>query len=247
MTPERPRTGLPLFPLAPKPIFLNSPPQKLAWGGHPLEMSCWPGKGRNFRQSQAGKDNSAGTAQRKPPCHHRGAHDTRVNHYGARTAHGGAHDTRGNHEGAWVEQLGLTHPEPQRGMWWTTRMRRGVGSKGRKTTPTTTSAAPVRQLLALLPLLLLLLLLLLTRKRHHQEHRPQQPSERSDQTQHAKGRADDCPRPHKETATRRNVTQGGPTPSQSPPVSGGGGGGAKVYNCRISMLRWNSAFLQNPK
>ena len=48
----------------------------------------------------------------------------------------------------------------------------------------------------------------LTRKRHQQEHRPQRPSERSDPTQHAKGRTDDCPGPHKETATRQNVTQG---------------------------------------
>ena len=32
-----------------------------------------------------------------------------------------------------------------------------------------------------------------TRKRHQQEHRPQRPTERSDPTQHAKGRTDDCP------------------------------------------------------
>ena len=48
-----------------------------------------------------------------------------------------------------------------------------------------------------------------TRKRHQQEHRPQRPTERSDPTQHAKGRTGDCPGPRKETATRRNVTQGG--------------------------------------
>ena len=48
-----------------------------------------------------------------------------------------------------------------------------------------------------------------TRKRHQQEHRPQRPTERSDQTQHAKGRTGDCPGPRKETGTRRNVTQGG--------------------------------------
>ena len=47
-----------------------------------------------------------------------------------------------------------------------------------------------------------------TRKRHQQEHRPQQPTKRSDPTQHAKGRAGDCPGPRKETTTRRNVTQG---------------------------------------
>ena len=48
-----------------------------------------------------------------------------------------------------------------------------------------------------------------TRERHQQEHRPQRPTERSDPTQHAKGRAGDCPGPRRETATRRNVTQGG--------------------------------------
>ena len=31
-----------------------------------------------------------------------------------------------------------------------------------------------------------------TRKRHQQEHRPQRPTERSDPTQHAKGRTGDC-------------------------------------------------------
>ena len=48
-----------------------------------------------------------------------------------------------------------------------------------------------------------------TRKRHQQEHRPQRPTERSDPTQHAKGRTGDCPGPRKETTTRRHVTQGG--------------------------------------
>ena len=48
-----------------------------------------------------------------------------------------------------------------------------------------------------------------TRKRHQQEHRPQRPTERSDPTQHAKGRAGDCPGPRKGTTTRRNVTRGG--------------------------------------
>ena len=47
-----------------------------------------------------------------------------------------------------------------------------------------------------------------TRKRHQQEHRPQRPTERSDPTQHAKRRTGDCPGPRKETAPRRNVTQG---------------------------------------
>ena len=48
-----------------------------------------------------------------------------------------------------------------------------------------------------------------TRKRHQQEHRPQQPTESRDPTQHGKGRTGDCPGPHKETTTRRNVTRGG--------------------------------------
>ena len=46
------------------------------------------------------------------------------------------------------------------------------------------------------------------RKRHQQEHRPQRPTERSDPTQHAKGRTGDCSGARKETTTRRNVTQG---------------------------------------
>ena len=48
-----------------------------------------------------------------------------------------------------------------------------------------------------------------TRKRHQREHRPQRPTERSDPTEHAKGRTGDCPGPREETATRRTVTQGG--------------------------------------
>ena len=56
----------------------------------------------------------------------------------------------------------------------------------------------------------------LTRKRHQQEHRPQRPTERSDPTQHAKGRTGDRPGPNKGATTRRNVTQGG------------GGGGTDV-------------------
>ena len=47
-----------------------------------------------------------------------------------------------------------------------------------------------------------------TRKRHEQEHRPQRPIERSDPTQHAKGRTGDCPGPRKGATTRWNVTQG---------------------------------------
>ena len=47
-----------------------------------------------------------------------------------------------------------------------------------------------------------------TWQQHRQEHRPQRPTERSDPTQHAKGRTGDCPGPRKETTTRRNVTRG---------------------------------------
>ena len=56
-----------------------------------------------------------------------------------------------------------------------------------------------------------------TQKRHQQEHRPQRPTARSDSTQHAKGRAGDCPGPRKETMTQRNVTRGG---SSRTPVLG---------------------------
>ena len=42
-------------------------------------------------------------------------------------------------------------------------------------------------------------------------------AERSDPTQHAKGRTGDCPGPRKETATRRNVTRGVPPPPGPPP------------------------------
>ena len=49
----------------------------------------------------------------------------------------------------------------------------------------------------------------LTRKRHQQEHRLQRPTERSDPTQHAKGRTGDCPGPHKGATTQRTVTRGG--------------------------------------
>ena len=47
-----------------------------------------------------------------------------------------------------------------------------------------------------------------TRKRHQQEHRPQRLTERSDPTQHAKGRTGDCPGPRKGTTTRQTVTWG---------------------------------------
>ena len=65
-----------------------------------------------------------------------------------------------------------------------------------------------------------------TRKRHQQEHRPQRPTERSDPTQHAKGRTGDCPGPRKGTATRRNVTQGG-----------GAGGGPMWCTLLLACIR----------
>ena len=62
-----------------------------------------------------------------------------------------------------------------------------------------------------------------TRKQHQQEYRPQRPTESSNSTQHAEGRTGDCPGPHKETATRRNVTQGGREVLEWPYTVGGGG------------------------
>ena len=59
-----------------------------------------------------------------------------------------------------------------------------------------------------------------TRKRHQQEHRPQRPTERSDPTQHAKGRTGDCPGPRKGATTRRNVTRGGTGKRVSTPTLG---------------------------
>ena len=56
-----------------------------------------------------------------------------------------------------------------------------------------------------------------TRKRHQQEPRPQRPTERSDPTQHAKGRTGDRPGPRKGATTRRNVTRGGCSPP--PPLA----------------------------
>ena len=61
-----------------------------------------------------------------------------------------------------------------------------------------------------------------TRKQHQQEHRPQRPTERSDPTQHAKGRTGDRPGPRKGTTTRRNVTQGGISGSLGFPILCGG-------------------------
>ena len=64
-----------------------------------------------------------------------------------------------------------------------------------------------------------------TRKRHQPEHQPQRPTERSDPTQHAKGRTGDCPGPRKGATTRRNVTWGG-----------GGGGRGDWGQCVAAYL-----------
>ena len=48
-----------------------------------------------------------------------------------------------------------------------------------------------------------------TRQRHQREHWPQRPTERSDPTQHAKGRPGDRPGPRKGATAGRNVTRGG--------------------------------------
>ena len=91
--------------------------------------------------------------------------------------------------GGGVEQLGRRHAETRRGMRWTTRVRRGVGSENRETTPATTSTAPVP-----------------TTGLPYPGNDTTRNTGRSDPTQHAEGRTGDCPRPRKETATRQNVT-----------------------------------------
>ena len=89
----------------------------------------------------------------------------------------------------------------------------------------------------------------LTRKRHRKEYRPLRPSESSNPTQHAKGRTGDCPGPRKETATRRNVTQGvwNVLGSTGPGVEGFRGALQQGYGtCEIDrvwgkLLRWWTA------
>ena len=72
-----------------------------------------------------------------------------------------------------------------------------------------------------------------TRKRHQQEHRPQRLTERSDPTQHAKGRTGDRPGPRKGATTGRNVTQGG----------GGGGGGLAQRQKKVCVLKMGSSIV----
>ena len=129
--------------------------------------------------------------------------------------------------GGGTGHLGLTHTETQRGRLRTACGQRRVDSKNSQTTPATTSTSSICQLLGAAdaqtahpatsstapahqrraPR---------TRKRHQREHRPQRSTERSDPTQHAKGRRGDCPGPRKETTTRRTATQGeGSLPSNA--------------------------------
>ena len=173
--------------------------------------------------------------RRGAPCganHCTGAHATHVNHKGAHASRGGARDTRGNHAGArhapvrhaqgWSNWAPRTRqrgeasggrPGQHAEGWctWASRARkRGEACGGRpecggewaakteKRPPQQPAQPQYTNYWA--PL---------TRKRHQQEHGPQRPTERRDPTQHAKGRTGDCPGPRKETATRRNVTQGG--------------------------------------
>ena len=76
-----------------------------------------------------------------------------------------------------------------------------------------------------------------TRKRHPQEHRPQRPTERSDPTQHAKGRTSDCPGPCKGATTRRNVTRGGLVWFGSRPVLDAQAHGQHSPLCRHDWAR----------
>ena len=116
-----------------------------------------------------------------------------------------------------VRHLGLTHMETWGGRWWMTAERRCVGNVNCQTTPAATSTTLVHQLLGTANTQTAPAATSTapahqqrgsTQKQHQQEHRPQQPTKRSNPTQHAKVRTGDCPGPCKETATRRNVTQG---------------------------------------
>ena len=100
----------------------------------------------------------------------------------------------------------------------TTPRRQLLGAADAQTARTATSStAPVHQPLGS------------ANERHHKAHRPQRPTERSNPTQHAKGRTGDCPGPRKEATTRRTVTQGGWTP---PPP--------QKEHCSCSLLGFRS-------
>ena len=87
-----------------------------------------------------------------------------------------------------------------------------------------------------------------TRKRHQQEHRPQRPTERSDPTQHAKGRTGDCPGPRKGATTRRNVTHGGEGGGRESPEGTGMKGLCRAVSgeaARGDMVLRPAALLRN--
>ena len=74
--------------------------------------------------------------------------------------------------------------------------------------------------------------------RHQQEHRPQRPTESSDPTQHADGRAGDRPGPRKGATTRRNVTQGGGGGLEPPKnLRWGGVGKRGTKGCKANSSR----------
>ena len=108
-------------------------------------------------------------------------------------------DKRGRGNGALGDSAPLKPQHLRRGGGWTPHPLKGAPGGAQTAHPPPHSAQP-RHTNDWAPR---------TRKRHQQEHRPQRPTERSDPTQHAKGRTGDCPGPRKGAKTRRNVTQGG--------------------------------------
>ena len=92
--------------------------------------------------------------------------------------------------------------------------------------PATVSTAPVRPLLG-------------SANAETTPQGTQRPTERSNPAQHSKGRTGDCPGPRKETATRRNVAQGGcqvcsPTTVQTCVVWGCSVGGDQRHHGSVS-------------
>ena len=87
--------------------------------------------------------------------------------------------------------------KPECGGEWAAKSRKTTPTPGPTPTTTPTSTTPVCQLLGS------------SDAETGKKRPPQQPTDRSNPTQHAKGRTGDCPGPRIETATRRNVTQGG--------------------------------------